>query len=449
MKKRKSKATLKDGRPSGIWLPFYLIGHCTLILLCIYKDAYKKLLYALLKAVKIIGWATAYFLEKVGEITIFLVVTAIRIPSLPFLWLLEIWLVLTNPEIKRQKIKKIKNGYSRFQKNLKNSPDSGLHFCYNFIGTPVRTLATFSLILFTIGSFYVWVLKDLPSPYRLKQAPALTTRIYARDCQTLLYKIFRNENRTLVPLNQIPAYVREATVAVEDKEFYNHHGYSFTGILRAFGNNLAQRRVQGGSTITQQLIKNAVLSNEKSYRRKIKELFLALETEMIFTKDQILQMYLNEVAYGGPAYGIEAAAQMYFGKSVKELDLSEAAFLAGLPAAPSQFSPYLAGMTAAKSRQKEVLTQMVKANFISLVEARRAYVKELHVLDPQNPIKAPHFVMFVRDELINKYGEEKVTSGGLTVCTTLDPAAQELAEKTVSEEIAKIRKPYNVNNGAA
>ncbi len=471
LKKKSVKKIIKKNKARKklplFFLPFYWVGFLTLRLLILYKNSLVKSVTAIFKVCHFTGrlsFETAllvvkillFFCRKIGHLILFLVVITVRLPALPFLLLWESWLMLTNPEIKKQKQlwwqsrwQVFVDSFSSFKRGFELSPDPGIRFCYALVRSPQRFLLTALLIFGSASGLYFWVLKDLPSPYKLKQPPALSTRIYARDCQTLLYKIYRNENRTLIKLDQIPQVVRQATLAIEDKEFYRHHGFSLTGILRAFKNNLENRRIQGGSTITQQLIKNAVLSSERTYTRKFKELLLSLQAEMIFTKDQILQMYLNEVAYGGPAYGIEEAAEMYFGKSVKDLDLAEAAFLAGLPAAPSKFSPYLAGITAAKARQKEVLEQMVKAGFITAKDAKYAYLKELKILPPNNPIKAPHFVMFVKDELIKLYGEEKVNSGGLTVCTTLDPEVQALAEEVVSQEIGKIRQQYHVNNGAA
>ncbi|NIT03878.1 hypothetical protein GTO10_03015, partial [Candidatus Saccharibacteria bacterium] len=184
-------------------------------------------------------------------------------------------------------------------------------------------------------SIYWYIFKDLPHPQRLiTRDQIVTTKIYDRHGE-LLYKIYHSQNRTLVPLSDIPLTLVQATVAIEDAEFYRHYGFSPKGIVRASLANLFSEKLYGGSTITQQLVKNALLTPEKTLQRKTKEIILALWVEAKFTKDEILQMYFNEVGYGGAAYGAEEAAQMYFGKSVKELDLAESALLAGLPASPA------------------------------------------------------------------------------------------------------------------
>src|SRR4030042_1617604 len=189
-------------------------------------------------------------------------------------------------------------------------------------------------------SVYFYVLKDLPHPDRLASQPqALSTKIYDRQ-GGLLYNIYDHQNRTLVKLEEIPLSLIQATIAIEDAEFYRHPGFSFKGIFRALLQDLRGGKLYGGSTITQQLIKNSLLTPERTLRRKIKELVLALWVEQKFSKDEILQMYFNEVGYGGAAYGVEGAAQMHFGKSVRDLNLAEASLLAGLPASPTTFSPF-------------------------------------------------------------------------------------------------------------
>ncbi|TXH00842.1 MAG: hypothetical protein E6R05_06475, partial [Candidatus Moraniibacteriota bacterium] len=198
------------------------------------------------------------------------------------------------------------------------------------------------------GTFYYLILKDLPSPSELKSnPPALSTKILDRH-GVLLYQIYKDENRSLITIGTLPKHVIEATLAAEDKNFYHHLGIDPSGILRAIINNLSctfdldpcTSSLQGGSTITQQLIKNTLLSTERTITRKLKEIVLALRTEQMYSKDEILEMYLNQVPYGGTAYGIEEASREYLGKSVKDIDLAEAAFLAGLPVSPTTLSPY-------------------------------------------------------------------------------------------------------------
>ena len=189
-------------------------------------------------------------------------------------------------------------------------------------------------------SLWALVFRDLPRPDKLiSRKQILSTKIYDRNGQ-LLYKIYRDQNRTLIPLEEIPTTMIQATIAIEDAEFYQHRGFSPKGIIRAFFKNLRPGdKLYGGSTITQQLVKNALLTPERSLRRKIKEIILSFWTEIKFDKDEILQMYFNEVGYGGAAYGVEEAAQMYFGKSVKDITLAETTLLVGLPVSPTRYSP--------------------------------------------------------------------------------------------------------------
>jgi len=314
----------------------------------------------------------------------------------------------------------------------------------------LRLLAVFIFfsIIFAILYFIFNILINLPNPNTLlNRQPILTTKIYDRN-GNLLYKIYRKENRTLVKLQELPLHLIQATVAVEDAEFYSHHGFSPKGIIRAALRNLKGDKLYGGSTITQQLVKNTLLSPERTVTRKIKEIILAVLVETKFSKDEILQMYLNEVGYGGAAYGVEEAAQMYFGKSAKNLTLAEAALLAGLPASPTSFSPFGAYPGKAKERQLLVLRRMKQEGLISEEEEKKAAAEELHFASPKTDIKAPHFVMYVKDLLVQKYGERMVEEGGLEVKTTLDLEIQEFAQKVVSEEIKKLRS-LKINNGAA
>ncbi|HUV72142.1 MAG TPA: PBP1A family penicillin-binding protein [Clostridia bacterium] len=306
--------------------------------------------------------------------------------------------------------------------------------------------AFFSLLIFSYGSYLIF--KDLPSPQKLsKREQSLTTKIYDHDGQ-LLYKVYRGKNRTPVSLDQLPTYLIQATIAIEDKDFYRHPGLSFPGIIRAAYQNLFQGKKSGGSTITQQLIKNALLSSEKTWRRKIKEAILALLVEKMYAKDKILEMYLNEVGYGGSAYGIEEAAQKYFGKHAKELNLAEASLLAGLPASPTKFSPFGHNPYSAKERQATVLRRMVEDGYLTEAQ-REETLKEEIILAPQRiEILAPHFVMYVKDLLVQKYGEKMVAEGGLEVTTSLDLEIQEIAQATVQEEVKKLGN-LRISNGAA
>lgn len=327
--------------------------------------------------------------------------------------------------------KTIKEG--RWQKLSRRQKD--------FIG-----LGTIFSFLFLI--FYFSIFKDFPLPTKLstREIPQ-TTKIQDRHGR-LLYEIYTEQNRTLVKLNDVPILLRQATVAIEDREFYRHGGFAIRGILRAMKEIFLHRRLQGGSTITQQLVKSALLTPERTIQRKIKEAILSFLVEKIYSKDQILEMYLNQVSYGGTAWGVEAAAQMYFGKKVSDLDLAESTLLAGLPAAPTYYSPFGAHPELGKIRQAEVLRRMVEDGYISSPEAEKAKNQELKLRPQRTDIAAPHFVMHVKDQLVKKYGEKLVEQGGLRVTTTLDLDIQELAQKTVASEVAKL-KDLKVKNGAA
>lgn len=319
-------------------------------------------------------------------------------------------------------------------------------FLYKFKYLVLGALLS-SLLLFIPGVFLIF-LSDLPNPDRLSQdfIPK-TTKIYDRN-DTLLYEIYVNENRTLVTLDQIPAYLQQATISIEDKNFYNHPGFDLRGITRALVSNIKNRELQGGSTITQQLIKSALLSSEPKLSRKIKEVVVAFWTERRYSKDKILELYFNYVPYGGTAWGAESASKIYFGKSVSDLTLAESAYLAGLPRAPSIYSPYGQTPELGKKRQKEVLDAMVRDKFITSKMAESAYREELIFEEATTPIKAPHFVMYIRDLLIQKYGLSEVERGGLQVKTSLDLSIQEYAEEIVRNSV-EASGDLLISNGAA
>ncbi|HUC94898.1 MAG TPA: PBP1A family penicillin-binding protein [Candidatus Saccharimonadales bacterium] len=305
-------------------------------------------------------------------------------------------------------------------------------------------LAAISLVLYS----YFAVFRGLPSPKELEsRQPDVSTKIYDRD-GNLLYKIYKDQNRTIVPLTRIPLNARLATLAAEDAEFYSNPGFSIKGTFRAIIQNIQTGSLQGGSTITQQLVKNTLLTPEKTITRKIKELILSMEVETTYTKDKILEMYLNEVSYGGTAYGIEEASESYFGKNVEDLDLAEAALLAGLPKSPTSYSPFGSNPDLAIQRQKEVLHLMVVNKFITQSQEQAAENEKLNFVSDKTPIKSPHFVMYIRQLLVDKYGEDMVEKGGLEVTTSLDLSIQETAEQVVQSEVAKLGG-LHVGNGAA
>lgn len=304
-------------------------------------------------------------------------------------------------------------------------------------------------ISFTMYSYFlVSMAHDLPSPQNLKNLPTPTTTEFYDRNGILLYRFYEGKNRTPVKLSEIPVDLVHATIAMEDKNFYSHFGVDFYGIARAMISFLKYGEVQGGSTITQQLIKNTLLTPERTFERKTKEIILAFWTERIFGKNEILEMYFNEVPYGGTSWGIAAASQTYFGKEVKDLTLAESAFLAGLPASPTTYSPYGTNPELAKLRQKQALRRMVEDGFITQELADKTYSEELQIKTPVNEIKAPHFVLYLRSKLSEEFGNRFVAQGGLKVFTTLDLKVQEMAERIVSEEIDKL-KNLNVGNGAA
>lgn len=295
---------------------------------------------------------------------------------------------------------------------------------------------------------FIYIFKDLPSPTDLTSHPAsISTKILDRNGK-LLYEIYADQNRTPVKLDQLPSYIKDATISIEDKDFYNHHGIDPRGIARAFFNTFFNQELQGGSTITQQLVKNALLTPERTLRRKIREFLLTIMVEALYPKDQILEMYLNQIPYGGTAYGIESASQVYFGKSAKDLNLAEAALLAGLPAAPTYYSPFGAHPELAKARQAEVLKQMVANHYIDQATADAAAATPLHFSQPTAAIHAPHFSLWVKELLVEKYGQQMVERGGLRVTTTIDSDIQDYAEQTVHDEVAGL-KSADVSNGAA
>lgn len=306
-------------------------------------------------------------------------------------------------------------------------------------------------ICIAIAIFFVYtiIFKDFPSPENLSNVDVpLTTKILDRNGK-LLFDIFVDQNRIVVSLKKIPLHVQQATIAIEDKDFYNHKGVDpIGGIARALWQDIKGEQVQGGSTITQQLVKTLLLSPERTITRKIKEVVLAIMVELRYSKDTILELYLNNVPYGGTAWGIEAASERYFGKNVEELTLAQAAFLAGLPQAPTLYSPYGAHPEYAKQRQKDVLHRMVEEKYITAEEADRAGAEELSFKPLTTDIKAPHFVMYVKQLLVEKYGEKKVEQGGLKVTTSLDLDLQNFAQDTVASEVAKLAN-YRVSNGAA
>lgn len=319
-----------------------------------------------------------------------------------------------------------------------------------------REIALVSLYVFMMfGSLgfgvFIYIYFKAPIAANLtKRLSPETTIIYDRTGQHILYEIHGEENRIVLAHDEIPDSIRIATLAAEDARFYSHFGIDIFSILRAMKKNLQENSMsQGASTITQQLARNAFLGREKTIRRKIIELVIAIKIEKKYTKDQILDMYLNEIPYGSNAYGIEAAAQTFFGKDAKDLTLDEAALLAALPKATSYYSPYGNHLGEALSRQQNILDRigtLQLASSAAVTEAKTNLITE-KIIPFADAIDSPHFVFYARDELEKKFGAELLEKGGLRVYTTLDYDKQKLAEQLVSESDASLKK-YGASNAA-
>ena len=306
------------------------------------------------------------------------------------------------------------------------------------------------VVLFFV--YFLWVSRDLPAPGKLSNPDIHdSTRILDKN-GTILYSIYKNYNRLYIPLSQIPRNIQNATIATEDKNFYKESGFDPLAYLRVAKDILFRQEVTGGSTITQQLVKNLLLTNEYSLSRKVKELILAVQVDQKYTKAQILEMYLNNIPYGASAVGVEAGATLYFNKHAKDLDLAQSAFLAGLPQSPSRYSPYVFGAQnkAWLARSKDVLGRMVTEGYITQKQSDAA-LKEISGFTfsaQQANLKAPHFIQYIRKQLNDMFGEQLVDQGDLTIKTTLDYTIEQKAEDIVNTEIASL-KIYRVGNGAA
>lgn len=278
-----------------------------------------------------------------------------------------------------------------------------------------------------------------------------STKIYDRTGEIVLYDLNQDVRRTVIPYENISHHIKNATVAIEDDTFFSHWGVRPLSIMRALFYNFAggDLRGQGGSTITQQVIKNALLSREKSYIRKMKEAILALRLEQILTKEEILWYYLNESPYGGTIYGAEEASRSFFGKSASDVTLAEAAYLAAIPQAPTYFSPHGNNRQALENRKNQVLGRMLTLGFITESEYDAAKAETVvFVGDANTGIRAPHFVMYIREQLAERYGEDELATRGLKVITTLDFELQIEAEKIVKEYALKNETQFNASNAA-
>lgn len=332
---------------------------------------------------------------------------------------------------RKENLKKVLKNYKNF---LKKHPKKNL------------TTIFIITILLAISSFLFF--KDIPNPKKLTKSPApVSTQILDRNGQ-LLYEIFLDQNRTPVKLDSLPDHVKNSTISIEDKNFYSHHGLDFLGIARAFFKTVTGQRLEGGSTITQQLVKIGLLQDSsRTLTRKFREAILAIATEIVYEKNEILELYLNHAPYGGTTYGIQSASLTYFNKNAQDLTLAEASLLAGLPQAPTRLSPFGAHPELAFERQSHVLNAMVDNGYISKEEAEEVKAQKVELSSPATSIKAPHFVFLVKEILVNQFGEDQVNLGGLRVTTTLDLELQDYIQASLSAEIEKLEK-LKVGNGA-
>lgn len=307
----------------------------------------------------------------------------------------------------------------------------------------------FVVLILCTGILFAWYAKDLPRPDKVVRHEGLSTVVLDRNGEKL-YDIFEEANRIPAKWEEVPQYIKDATIAVEDKDFYKHQGLSTTGIMRGLMACVFLRRCQGGSTLTQQLVKNVLLSQERTLPRKMKEAVLAIQIERKYSKNDILLMYLNEAPYGGTAVGVKTAAEHYFDKDVKDLSLIQSAILAGLPQSPSYYSPFTGGEGAYKDRTLHVLRRMREEGFITPAQENdaRKQLETVTFAAGDASLRAPHFVSYIKDLLVDRFGEKLVNAGGLTVTTTLDWKLQEAAQLAVKEEVDKAKK-LKVSNGAA
>lgn len=341
-----------------------------------------------------------------------------------------------------------KEKYARkkyFASNVKDPSKFSVFFgkAKIFVGGSLFTL----VFIVAPATAYTWY-RGLPQPGMLVENAEThrPTRILDRKGMPL-YEIYVDKKYAPVALSEVPKSVILATLAVEDHEFFNHSGVRPLSLIRAAKATIVDDTLQGGSTITQQLIKNVLLSPERTFTRKFKELFLAFAVERKYSKEEILELYLNNIPYGGTAWGIQSASQKFFGKNVADLSLGEAAFLAGLPSSPSSYVSHAGDVEMAKERQKLVLDRMEELGIITPEQNKQALAEDLKFVEQVEYIKAPHFVQYVRKELERRYGRQMVESGGLTVKTSLDLDLQNKLQEIVTQEVAKAGD-LNISNGA-
>jgi len=315
----------------------------------------------------------------------------------------------------------------------------------------IASFFALAIFLFILGVAFIFFysLRDLPRPEDFTEKKLVeSTKIYDRTGEVLLYELYGEEKRTVVPYENIPDHLKKAIIATEDSKFYRHFGIDPRAILRSLIADLRiGKPVYGGSTITQQLIRSSYLTTRKSLKRKIREIVLALELELRYSKDEILFFYLNQVPFGNNTYGVEAASQTYFAKPVKDITLPEAAVLAAIIQKPSYYGDLPKNLDKLLERKNYVLERMAEEHYITVEEKERAQKEEIKFQDISQSLRAPHFVLYVRDQLLEKYGEDFLKENGLKVVTTLDWKLQQLAEKVVKEG-AERNKIFNAHNAA-
>ena len=310
----------------------------------------------------------------------------------------------------------------------------------------------FAFFVFTAIIIVFWIatlkIPDAESLNDIKTTQS--TKIYDRTAKIILWDIHNEIQRTVIPLEEISRHIKNATVATEDSSFYQHRGIDIPGILRAIFVNLKSGHLgQGGSTISQQLVKNTLLTTDKTFTRKIKEIILTLKIEKKLSKDKILELYLNEVPYGGSSYGIETASRNFFGKNASAINLAEASYLASLTKAPTYYSPYGAHQKELENRKDFVLNKMTELGFITKDEAETAKKEKVVFINKgQNSIKAAHFSIYIRSYLEEKYGKDVVEQGGLKVITTINYSLQQKAEELSLKYAKENKEKFNASNNS-
>ena len=347
----------------------------------------------------------------------------------------RIWLLIKNWSV---------DAFDKVKKYKFTMP--GRRWWYRFFIVVLVLIACGYISIFIL---FAWFSKDLPTPNKVVRRDGFSTKIYDRNGQ-LLYDVYKDAKRSPVVWEDVPDGLKNATVAVEDKDFYKHQGFDPLTPFRIIKNYIVLHQLTGGSTLTQQLVKNVLLTSDRTVTRKIKEFILAVQIEAKYKKSEILLMYLNEAPYGGSAWGVGTAADQYFGKPVKDLDLAECVILAGLPQRPNVYSPFSKTPTAYIDRTTHVLQRMVEDGYINDETRKKALeeVKNYKFAINTTQLEAPHFVFWIRDQLVAKYGQDMVDGGGLKVTTTLDLNLQRGVQQIVSDEITKAEK-LGISNGAA